>query len=97
MLIIHFLSLLAILCFSFSQSKHFNVVFGQCLSDKSSKLMQISGVLALIVTQWLLPQQAQVGVSYVSWLCGVSMWIVLTGMSLSYFHHKKSKARPKRR
>ncbi|WP_133408419.1 DUF3325 family protein [Parashewanella tropica] len=97
MLIVHLLSAIAILCFSFSQSKHFNVVFNQRLSDKSAKVMQVSGILALVATQWLLIQLPHMGVNYVSWLCGISMWIVLTGMSLSYFHHKKSKARPKRR
>ncbi|MBM7071396.1 DUF3325 family protein [Shewanella sp. 202IG2-18] len=84
MLMINLLSFVAILCFVFSQTKHFNTVFHKRLSDKQSLMFKWLGFALLFATQPLIIQQSNVGMAYVVWLCWISVWILISGTALSY-------------
>ena len=79
------ISLLSMWCFALSQLKHFKALFNKPLTENKGKLLRVFGVILLIAVQPILWMQSQVALSYVIWLCWVSVWIVLTGLMLSYF------------
>ena len=83
------ISLLSILCFAFSQLKHVKAVFDKTISDSKGMLLKVTAIGLLLVIQPILWQQPQVGLSYVIWLCWLSIWIVLTGLVLSYFSKRR--------
>ena len=84
MLMVIVASLMSVLCFALSQIKHFKAVFNKRLTDKQSTLIRGLGIGLLLVTQLMLWQQPQIGLSYVIWLCWISIWIVITGLLFSY-------------
>ena len=91
MLMVIGLSLLSVLCFALSQHKHFAAVFKRSLQQFHTRLLRSCALLLLLLIQYLLWQQPKIGLSYVIWLCWVSIWIVVIGFLLSDV--KKSRAR----
>ncbi len=78
-------SLPGIICFALSQQKHYRTLLSRPSANGRSTLLRIAGVVLLLAVQPVLWSQAQVGLSYVIWLCWISIWIVLTGLMLSFF------------
>lgn len=88
MSLIVMITLLSVICFALSQMKHFKTVFNKALSTPQSTLIRVSGLALILLAQYLLWRQPYVGLSYVIWVCWLSISIMMTGLTLSYLNKK---------
>ncbi len=79
-------SFIAIFALAMSQNKHFKVLFKRQLTMSVERILSFLGWFGLLLSQGLLFQEPNIGLSYLYWLSWLSISIVIISLVLSYFH-----------